>query len=87
MPLHVFRIMFPKATKEQLVTKNKSILLKTYKKIIILQLGICSLAINHISKQKLCRVIVVLGTGQTLLGMQNMDALDVLTINYNTIDI
>ena len=70
IPIHVFRILFPKAIKEQLVdTKNRIIALKTYNKTIIPQLGICNVMINNKNKQMFCRHFVVPGNVQVLLGM------------------
>ena len=40
MPMHIFRIIFPKVTIEQLgATKDKSISIKQYSKTTITQLG------------------------------------------------
>ena len=55
--------------------------------MIIPQLGICSVIVNHKNKQKLCRIFVVPGNIPVLLGMSDIELLDVLTNNCNTIDV
>ena len=48
MPTYLFKKLFPNITNEQLVaTVNKCILLKTYNKTTITQLGTCKVIIEH----------------------------------------
>ena len=48
MPTYLFKKLFPNITNEQLVaTVNKHILLKTYHKTAITQLGTCKVIIEH----------------------------------------
>ena len=52
-------------------------------------MSICKVKIQYNNKHKLTSFFVVTGNGQALLGMPNietMDTLDILAINYNTID-
>ena len=86
MSYNIFKILFPGATEEQLMaTKSRSIVLKTYNKRIILQLGIWSLAINN-NKQKMCQFFVVPEHCPALLGMLYIETLGILIINCNTFD-
>ena len=41
---------------------------------------------EHNNKDKLCNFSVVPGTGQALLGMPDINTLDIIAINCNTID-
>ena len=53
MPAHVFRRLFPNVTNEQLAkTKNKHVLLKTYNKTTITQLGIGMVVKQHKNNNK-----------------------------------
>ena len=81
MPLHIYKKFFPRATKEQLAaTRHTDVQLKTYNRTTT-QLGICKVKIEHNIKQKLCDFFVALGNGQVLLGMPDIETLDILTIN------
>ena len=87
IPLHLYKILFPRATKEQLAaTTNKNIQLKTYNRTIITQLGVCEVKIEHNNKQRMCKFFVIPGNGQTLLGMPDINTLSIIHINCNTID-
>ena len=46
----------------------------------------CKVKLQHNNKQKLCKFFVVPGNGQALLGMPDIDTLNIITINFNTID-
>ena len=47
MPLHIYKKIFPKGTKEQLMTtKNESFKLQTYNIITITQMGRCKVKIE-----------------------------------------
>ena len=65
--------------------KLKSIQLKKYSKTTITQLGTCTVEIEHKNKNKLCKFSVVLGNGQALLGMADIDTLDIININIHSI--
>ena len=53
MPLHMYKKLFPNITNEQLVeTKNKNVLLKTYNKTTITQLGTCTVIEEHKNNKK-----------------------------------
>ena len=85
MPLHIYKILFPRATKEQLAAiTNTNVQLKTYTRTTATQLGICKIKIEHNNKQRMCNFFVVLGNRQPLLGMPDIEILDILTINCNT---
>ena len=87
MPLHLYKKLLPRATKEQLVaTKNKIIQLKMYNKTAISQLGICKVKIQHGNAQKMCKFFVDPGNGQALLGMPDINMLNIINLNFNTID-
>ena len=82
MPLNVFEILFPIATVEQLIKhKDKSVMLCTYNKTCIPQLGVCSVNIKHKNKQKLCRFFVVPVGSPALLGMPDIEALVILSMS------
>ena len=78
--------MFPSAAKEQLAaTKNKNIQLKTYKRTIITQLNICEVKKEHNNKQKMWKFSIVVGNGQTLLGMPDINMINIIHINCKII--
>ena len=53
MPLHFYKMLFPRATIEQLAAaKNKNVQLKTYNKTTITHLGICNVKLKHTNVQK-----------------------------------
>ena len=55
MSYKVLKILFPRATKQQLEKpKDKGVIFKRYNKTIIPYLGICSISIKHKNKQNLC---------------------------------
>ena len=58
-----------------------------YNKTTIAQLGMCKVKCKHNKKPKTCNYFVDPGNGQALLGMPDIDILDVLTINFARIDI
>ena len=83
IPCHIFKILLPRAIKEQLAAKkSRSIILKTNNKTTILQLGFYSITINHKNRHKLCKIFVVQGHGLVFLGMPEIEALD--TIDMQT---
>ena len=55
MPLHMYKKLFPNITNVQLsTTKNKNVLLKTYNKTTITQLGMCTVIVEHKNNKKKC---------------------------------
>ena len=45
----------------------------------------CTVKIEHNNKHKMCKFFVVLVNGQTLLGMSDINVLNIIIININTI--
>ena len=85
MPLHIYYKLFPRATKEQLAaTWNKNIQPKAFNRTTIAQLGIHKVKIEHNNKLKICNIFVVPGNRQALLGMPDIEILNILTMNCNT---
>ena len=86
MPIHIFRILFPKETKEQLAaTKNESCP-KNIQQNNNSTIKYLLVTINHKNKQKLCRFFVLPRKGHILLGMPDIETLYALTIKCNTVD-
>ena len=50
-------------------------------------MGTCTVNIEHNNKHKMCKFFVVLGNGQALLSMPDIDVLNIMHINVNTIDV
>ena len=87
MPTYLFKKLFPNVTNEQLVaTVNMHMLLKTYNKTTITQLGTCKVIIEHKKHQKTCQFFVVPGNGQALLELPDIDALKLINIYIDSID-
>ena len=53
---------------------------------MITPLGICTVKLENNIKQKMCKIFVVPGNRQALLGMPDIDTLHTKHINSNTID-
>ena len=86
MPEYTFKKVLLETTNEQLApTKNKYVILKTYNKTTVTQLGICTILIEHKYNKKKCRFFVVPGNGQVLLGMPDTDALNIINMNIHSI--
>ena len=66
-------------------TRNTNIQLKLYNWTTVTQLGIYEVKIEHNNKHKKCNLFVVPGNGQALLGMPDIEILNILNINCNTI--
>ena len=45
----------------------------------------CTVKIEHNNKHKMCTFFVVLGNRKALLGMSDIDVLNIINININTI--
>ena len=56
-----------------------------YNKTSITQLGTCKVTIEHKNNTKRCHFFVVPGNSQALLGMPDIDALQILTIKIDSI--
>ena len=86
MPFNICQTLFPNTTIELLnETSNKSVILKLYNKISILQLGICRVQLKHTDKQLTCKCFVVQGNGTALLGMPDIELLSILCVKCNTV--
>ena len=46
----------------------------------------CTVKIEHNNKQKCVHFVVMPGNGQALLGMPDIEVLNIININVNTID-
>ena len=66
-----------------MATRNTNIKLKTYNQTIITQLGTCIIQMEHNNKQKICNFFVVPRNRQALLGMPNIEILNIININCN----
>ena len=87
MPLHIYKKLFPRATKEQLlVGKNNNIQLKIYIKTTITQFGMCKVRLQHSDKQKICKFFMVPRNGQALLGMPVINMQNMIAIKFSTVD-
>ena len=62
------------------MTKNNSVMLKTYNQSDIVQLGICTVKLRHENKCVRCRFFVVPGNGPALLGIPDIELLSILRI-------
>ena len=87
MPFHIYKKLFPSATVDHLAaTKDAKIKLKTYNHITVTQLGRCKVKIENNNKCKTCIFFVVPGDGEALLEMPDIELLNILNINCNTVD-
>ena len=84
MSLYIYKKKFPKINNEKLEA-TKNILLKTYNKTTITQLGSCIVEIEYKNNKKKCRFFVVPRNGQALLGMPDWDVLNIIKMNINAI--
>ena len=56
-----------------------------YNKTTITQLGTCTVEIEHKNKNEMCKFFVVLGNGQALLGIPDIDMLYTINVNIHSI--
>ena len=81
IPFKIFRILFPKSTIAALhVTKNNSIILKTYNQSSIEQLVVCTERLRHKGKNCQIEILLVPQDSPFLLGMQDIKLLDILKV-------
>ena len=81
MQLEVFRNIFPKSIlPAQHVTKNNSVILKTYNQSDMKQLHVCAVRLRYRDKYDKCRFFVVPGDDPILLGMPRIEMLNILKI-------
>ena len=86
MPLYIFQKLFANTSKEQLKRSVKgNIRLKTYNGTHIMQLGTCTVQIKLKNIKKRCIFFVVPGNGQSLLGMPDTVALNLINLNIDSI--
>ena len=81
MPFKVFRILFLKSTLVALyATNTKSVVLKTYSQSNIKHLGVCTIRLRHKDQDVKCSFFVVPGHGPELIGMLDIELLNILKI-------
>ena len=56
-----------------------------YNKPTVTLLGTCTVKIEHKNKNKMCKFFVVPGNGQALLGMPDIDVLNIISIDIHSI--
>ena len=81
IPLNIFTKLFPSTTADQLVATKDATKLRAYNCKTITQLGRCKVEIENDNKCKECIFFVVPGDGETLLGMPDIEWLNILDIN------
>ena len=87
MPWYIFKKLFPRRTEAELAKSIKNhIKLKTYNKKVIAQLGTCIIIINYKDNKKKCEFFVVPRNDQVLLGMPGTAALNIITVNIDSIE-
>ena len=84
MPFNIFTKLFPSTTADQLVATKDATNLRTYNSTTITQLGSCKVEIENNDKHNKCIFFIVPGNGEALLGMPNIELLNILNINCNT---
>ena len=88
MPLYIFKKLFKNMTEEQLERSIKgNINLKTYNRTHITQLGTCAVLVKFKNLKKQCVFFVVPGNGQALLRMPDMAALNIINLNFDSIQV
>ena len=68
-----------------MVTRDTNIKLEMYNQTTVTQLSICQEKIKQNKKQKMCNFFVIQGNSQELLGMPDIEILNILTKSCNTI--
>ena len=86
MPFYIYKKLFPRATVEHVAArKDNKFKLKTYNQTTITQLSTYRVKLEHNDKYKICNFFLVPGNGQALLGMPDIELLNILTICCSTI--
>ena len=84
MPFNIFKKLYPITTDDTLVATKDTTTLRTYNSSTITHVGRCSVVIENINKCKKCIFFVVPGDGDALLGMPDIELLNILQINCDT---
>ena len=88
MPEHIFKKSVTKDYKEAVgYNKNKHVILKTYNKTTITQLGTCTVLVEHKNNKTKCRFIVVPRNGKALFGMPGTGKLKIINTNIHSIGV
>ena len=83
----IFRTVLPKSIIQALQsTKNNSLVPKSYSQSDIEQLGVCTVRLRHKDKIARCRFFIVPGDSPVLLGMPDLELLDVLKITCKILE-
>ena len=83
MPFKIFRILFSKLTTAALhTTKNNSVILDTYNQLSIEQLCVCTVWLSQNDIDAKCRFFVVPGDKLALLGMPDIELLNILKVTH-----
>ena len=86
MPLHIYKKIIPKGHKRTTSgNKNESIKLK-HTTVQITQLGGCKVKVENNYRAKVCSFFGVSANGKALLGMPDIETLNILMVNCNTLD-
>ena len=85
MLFHIFLKLYPRSKKLAAV-KNENTKLRTYNSMTITQLGRCTVRIENNNKIKMYSVFVGPRNRQPLLGMPDIETLDIMTITCNTME-
>ena len=85
IPFNIFKKLFPSTTEDTLVVTKDTTMLRTFSTTIT-QLGRCGVIIENVNKHKKYIFCVVPGDGDALLGMLDFEPLNILQLNFNTID-
>ena len=82
---NIFTKLFPSATADQLAATKDAPKLRTYNYTTITQLGRCKVEIENNTKCEKYIFFVVLGDREALLGIPDMELLNIRNIDCNTI--
>ena len=77
MPFNIFTKLFPSTTADQQAATKDATKLRTYNCTTITQLGRCKVEIQNNNKYKKCIFFIVPGDGETLLGMPDIELLNI----------
>ena len=85
MPFNIFTKLFPSTTADQLVARKDPTKLRTYNCTTSTQLARCIVEIENNNKHKKYIFFVVAGDKEVLLGIPDIELLNILNRNCNTI--